>query len=401
MAAMTFMIRRVLQPRDSIAFVSLQRDFALDSETRTALEHLKGNPNVSLYAFDLPARQAVFVEVPEQASVLDRSLPLFYQQQRALAHRVHVVKLGDLHNMSSDAPLDKDRVLFLYSTGRCGSTLLVDILSRASKTVVLSEPDMFTQLRSHDISEDERQALARSATSLLVGRFGAGGARVVFKFRSQVCQLWPSLDAALSNPPSLFMYRNAIDVVQSFDSMNDSMRGMSKWMVRSPMLSTLAQAWRDRRLSRMAQARDEEFASILINCRPADIVARCGWHGVLLLRWLKYVDAYARARERSPESLVALRYEDLIRDQAATIGALFARFGWPQDEVEHCCKATQRHSQENTRLAASGAPRRLDRQSIDVMLEVVRRHSRLGDAHAVLPGTLEPSARFRRGGHTN
>jgi hypothetical protein len=213
----------------------------------------------------------------------------------------------------------------------------------------------------------------------------------VIKFRSQVCHLWPSLDAGLSNPPSLFMYRNAIDVVQSYDHMNSSMRGMTRWLFKAPVVSTLVRVWSKRRLIKMSRAMNTAFASILVDCSPADVVSPSGLHGTFLLRWLRNVDAYLRALERSPGSIAALRYEDLMRDERMTVGALFARFGWPEDEVEHCCGATQRHSQENTRLVTSGASGRLDRRSVEILLEIVEKHSRVGDAYALLPGTIQPS----------
>jgi hypothetical protein len=390
--AATFTVRRALQPRDSITPVSLRADFALANETGGDVDYIRNSPNISLYAFDLPAREAVFVEVPDQAGLLDDSLPFLYQRQRALARRVHVVSFDELRRMAADLPARKDGMLLVYSTGRCGSTLLGGILRRASKTAVLSEPDMFTQLRSHDLPEHERQALARQAMSLLLERFGGNGVRVVIKLRSQACRLWSSFDAALSNPPSLFMYRNAIDVVHSFDRLNDSMNGLSAWLRKVPVLSTLAEALRQRRLLGTVQVMREDFGSTLIGCSPTDVVSMCGWRGFLLLRWLRYVEEYSRARGRSPESVAALRYEDLIRDTRGTVGALFGRFGWSPDEVEHCCGATQRHSQENTRLAASRTSGRLDRQSSDLMREIMRRYTSLGDAHAVLPGTIQTSA---------
>jgi hypothetical protein len=162
--ATTFTVRRALQPRDGIAFISLREDFALGDQTSTAIDSITTNPNISLYAFDLPHRRAVFVEVPEQASVLDGSLPFFFQQQRALARRVHVVSFDELQTMAAGVPRRPDSVLLVYSTGRCGSTLLAGILSRASKTVVLSEPDMFScvQMPSRSASAKRWQGRRRA-----------------------------------------------------------------------------------------------------------------------------------------------------------------------------------------------------------------------------------------------
>ena len=164
MEAERFTVRRLLQTPDSPRLVSM-RDFTLDGPVPSSLETIKGTPNISLYAFDLTERRAIFVETSPAVDLRVDDLPFLYQRQRKHALPIHIVQL---YRMAADVKRGPGQVVFLYSTGRCGSTLLEQILGKASSLVGLSEPDTFTQLIL-PAAESDRKTLIVSTSKLLQG----------------------------------------------------------------------------------------------------------------------------------------------------------------------------------------------------------------------------------------
>ena len=81
--------------------------------------------------------------------------PFLYQQQRHSALRTYVVnyqafiqavaRLQEQDGDTSGSDL-LQRIVLLYSTGRCGSTLLSKLLGRGQGVNSVSEPDFYSML---------------------------------------------------------------------------------------------------------------------------------------------------------------------------------------------------------------------------------------------------------------
>jgi hypothetical protein len=119
----------------------------------------------------------VFVRV-DQAAVDASSRPFVYQAYRDLATAAYLVPFAEAHAVTSQL-FGKEQselissVLFVQSTGRCGSTLLSKLLHVLSNAYSLSEPDIFSiiqveaTLKSNLMPRDETIRLFRTCTTLL------------------------------------------------------------------------------------------------------------------------------------------------------------------------------------------------------------------------------------------
>lgn len=138
------------------------------------------NPDVCVYTLAPKQNAVVLVE----AKVNSVKKPFLYQQQRLTATRCYLMHyvvyekaLRALQQTSKRSAEDLLReVLFLHSTGRCGSTLLSKLLDNGPSMVSVSEPDVFSALSialiENTISERDFLQVARAASWHLAYRFG-------------------------------------------------------------------------------------------------------------------------------------------------------------------------------------------------------------------------------------
>lgn len=160
----------------------------------------------------------IFVETPRQAALQD---VLVCNAQRKYAQRVWLVPLEHVRRFV-DRRLDEDpaqaeNILFVQSTGRCGSTLLSKVLDAIGGVHSLSEPDVYTQI--WDTVLAGREALSGVNTHQLLHdvtvlyammlRFhSAGDGLVCLKLRSQCIEVAESMHKAIPSAKQIFMYRD-------------------------------------------------------------------------------------------------------------------------------------------------------------------------------------------------
>lgn len=102
------------------------------------------NPLISLYCLDHTNRRALFVETKPGVDL--SQAPFFYQAQYENTVNLLGVPYETLHDLASNISLDSNCLIFVYSVGRSGSTLLGSALNAIDGIVGISEPDVFTQL---------------------------------------------------------------------------------------------------------------------------------------------------------------------------------------------------------------------------------------------------------------
>jgi hypothetical protein len=169
--------------------------------------------NVSLYCLDPENRRALFAETDPAADLI--RAPFLYHAQHQAARRLVAVPYDLLHELADEVPFDPERLTLIYSTGRCGSTLVSRALSESPGVLSLSEPDVFTQLvilqRTGVHDDNEIRSLLRSCTLLQcapAARRGEADA-VVIKFRSFVIHLAGLYRDLFPEAKIVFLYRNA------------------------------------------------------------------------------------------------------------------------------------------------------------------------------------------------
>ena len=174
---------------------------------------LVDNDKLNVYGMFEDDKGVVLVEPAPEAACkgLKHAATFQYQQLRGTAHKrailislrsfhAAVTALKAQHNITSKATEEAllSRIVFVHSTGRCGSTLLSKALGSAYDICSISEPDIYSTVflaqRDKRLARSEAQQLLRDATFLLALRSGINDkgskhSHLAIKFRS-----WVALD---------------------------------------------------------------------------------------------------------------------------------------------------------------------------------------------------------------
>jgi hypothetical protein len=185
---------------DRIA-ISTSGDFMLGASQVVAHDEA-ASMNALPYCLDFARRRFVYA-VGVDAREAQRA-PFYYLHLRRTAQSVLSIPWegGDLHFGAEKAPV------FLFSPGRCGSTLLSRILSAANCPNV-SEPDFYTQATSalwsspfNPLREKTRDAAADMGSDLCM----ITGDATVVKLRAESCRA-PGMLVQPKEKRTLFMTR--------------------------------------------------------------------------------------------------------------------------------------------------------------------------------------------------
>lgn len=110
-------------------------DFGLTPAGQISEAVVLASPDWTLYCLDVNSRRAVFVELPIGTDL--SRVPFVYAQQYTEACRAALMPFDRLIAMS-DAIAPPTGLAFLFSTGRCGSTLASRILAQLPEVWNLS-----------------------------------------------------------------------------------------------------------------------------------------------------------------------------------------------------------------------------------------------------------------------
>ncbi|MEJ1970208.1 MAG: hypothetical protein WDN03_16500 [Rhizomicrobium sp.] len=154
------------------------------------------------YCLDVLKRRSLYVGGVEARDA--QAAPFYYLHLRRHAQTIVSVpwEAGPLRGGARCAPI------FLFSPGRCGSTLLSRILSDAGLGNV-SEPDFYTQLTSAAAASPFnpwRAAMAGAVANMGSDLAAALGPSPVVKLRAESCRA-PGLLVQQREPRTLFMTR--------------------------------------------------------------------------------------------------------------------------------------------------------------------------------------------------
>ena len=261
------------------------------------------SPNISLYCVDPARREAIFVETPSDVDL--GAAPFYYQAQYESAIGLIAVSFEVLHEVSDAAP-SPDRLLLLYSVGRCGSTVISRMLRETPGVLGLSEPDVFTQLtmlrEAGELTGDEVSALVRSCTRIICAP-GVNRA-VAIKFRSFAIDLATVFAHHFPESRAIFVYRDALGWARS------TMRAFGPSQPASEEMQIASQDRHALLLPLLAQYRHARGRLLTQHEMMA-----CHW--VALMRG-------ALSWQATGAELFALRYRDLVAAPQAALAALYA-----------------------------------------------------------------------------
>lgn len=319
------------------------------------------NYNVSLLAVELD--QALFVEVPHGYDIFDcRKSPFIHIGQFKESVRIITMPLSAFFRCAEELGDPKSKVIWLHSTGRCGSTAMSQVFEAIPNCTTVSEPMcMFTyrneggvvyntkkyrQLLNSETYENVVKATARMMAKpnehnpdiLFIKNFTLSGVIEV-----------PLLEQMFPNDSHLFLYRDCLDTVQSYLKSLNSHFWMAlvmklranaclRYTIRSPKL--LFKALSPPEIIDMNQWLNDTNTQL-------DMSA----FGLLVIQWSSCCQYYTHLVNTTPTQMKAIRYEDIVEHKDATLHLLFEFCGISLDYMELAKKSLEADSQAGTCLS--------------------------------------------------
>lgn len=392
-------------------------DFETKPAGTTTTAWLMQQPNVSIYCLDHASRQAIFVETAVSADLTAH--PFFFQAQYEHAQRLLAVSYDEFIEMGRQSSAEGDDLILIYSVGRCGSTLLANVLKQVDGMYNLSEPDVFTdilRLREPDGSQDDLvRALLRSVLVSLRQPVAQGAySGWSIKFRSYGIELADLIAEAMPAAKVLFLYREAeswlTSTIRAFDKLNSAEYSVGTAVERryyrlaQRLRAVGADRWAgplvrriDRRagmLSAHALTIRTRFAPLLQHYLPQLAAGELSRVELIVLGWLsgmqRYLDLHAQGLP-----MLAVRYEALIAAQETAVRHIFAYCDLPPATVASALQAFAVDSQAGTSIARtavrSQTPILTPAQQAAVR-RMIAQHPDIGAPDALLPGTWRLAA---------
>lgn len=316
---------------------------------------------ITPYCLDDRRRRLLLVEVEEHVDLLTAD-PFFYEAQRDHAVRMHAVAYSDVARLA-DTLLPADAApspVFLHSTGRCGSTLLSQMLAATGALQSVSEPDFYSQATILSrLSGGRRDAQLRrlmdGCTRLLCHalrcRDPAAG-RPLIKLRSWCLPAAPLFEPLSGRWHNMFLYRDPLPTINSFLNAYFSAQQYHlwrRWQLDRLLLSALGA---------LPVTRNALGATVpLFNDPQFRKAGRRGAAQYFTLQWLSHMQDSVRLQQQRPGFFSArIRYEDLVQRPADCLGGLMAMLGrtMPALPDDLCADLLARNSQKGSRMQSKG-----------------------------------------------
>ncbi|HSG45525.1 MAG TPA: hypothetical protein VLA72_20455 [Anaerolineales bacterium] len=352
-----------------------QSDFEFEVGESIDPQIVVTNPRITLYCLDHAHQRALFVE---NAPGVDLSqAPFFYHAQYENAVNLYGVSYDTLHELAKGIALDSQRLIFVYSTGRSGSTLVGAALNAVDGVVGLSEPDVFTQLVTErdfgGSNQDEISALINSCMKLQCKPTEKIPNPVAWavKFRSFSTELGDLLYEHYPDSKNIFLYRDAESWMQSagraFSENGDSVE-----------FRTMLQGWFSTLVPSLARHASENG--------PLLPIAVIGTHA-----WLAVMDKYLDLH-KSGVPFKAFRFDDIKATREVAVKEIIEYCGLSDVDMDAVYKALERDSQADSPIAQeilAGRDFELSDQHRADIAKTLAAHPVIQDGHFVVPSTWE------------
>ncbi len=307
--------------------------FRLREIGRQPAEGILRNPHITLYSLDFEPRAAVFVELPAD---VDLSQAAFYfDTQFEEATRVLTVPFETMIQLATSVEMDDSRLVNIYSTGRCGSTLASQVFAQIPGVVNISEPYTLSQLviaRNTGASDEGELVALLEATIRLLCKSAAETAWVV-KGQSFVIELGDWWHRLYPHTRNLFLYRHAETWLRS------GLRAYSS----GPQPPDEEHRERERQ-------RRQHMGSLVPPIARYDPEQPLSHAGILALMWLRAMERYVQLCESGMEML-AIRYASWLSAPRKTAEAMLDYCRCRPADMTAVYEILDRDSQAGTRLS--------------------------------------------------
>lgn len=359
------------RPNNSPSLVAdLRKDFRLGEIEQVPVEIILENPNVSLYGLDFRNRSAVFVEIPADTNL--SHAPFYFNTQFQKAKRVLTIPFETMIKVSKSVTIDDDRLIFIYSVGRCGSTLASQIFAQIPGVINISEPFALSQLviarNTRKAREDELVALLEAAIRLLC-KTEADTAWVV-KGQSFVIELGDWLHNIYPYTKNLFLYRHAETWLES------GLRAFSRGVEET---------------DEEKKIRRELLGSLVPAIAQYDAELTLSHTGILSLMWLTAMEQYVQYSRMGIEML-AIRYASWLSAPRKTAEAMLEYCGCKPADMTAIYETLNRDSQADSHLSREALQqhnRTLDELELEELHRHLQKHDFIHDADFEVPNTVQ------------
>lgn len=347
-----------------------EKDFTLGSGLAAPLATLIEQEDWSLYSLDLAQGLAWFVELPPGS---DLSASAFaFRDQRRLAQRMLQVSLDDLIEIAAQAPRPS-KVIFVFSVGRCGSTLVSHVLNTSPMVWGLSEPIAFPRLIMTNYNSDERLtaprermvALIRACTRLQFRPPRASGRDVfALKFHSQCLFQADLYFEAFPDAAFVFLYRDAVGWTKSWYQMSQKYGYAAR--LSGPAKLDM---W-----NCVTAADDLSHLRHYVDIDAEQVALEDG----LVHGWARNMEEYTRYLWAGVPFL-AMRYNELNSDRVASLTRLFVHCGLPAEHAVAGLAAFDRDSQAGDVVSHDVVAEAMTEDQVARLREVLARRPDFND----------------------
>ncbi len=372
MTATTFEV--VDRPHSASFRLADIRNFDLREIDQSPVEKILENPHITLYGLDFENKRAAFVETPADVNL--SQAPFYFRTQFEKATRVLTIPFETMIQLAKSVAIDDNRLISIYSVGRCGSTLASQIFAQISGVINISEPYTLSQLviarNMKAASEDDLVALLE-ATICLLCKTTAETAWVV-KGQSFVIELGDWLHKIYPHTKNLFLYRHAETWLRS------GLRAYSR---------SVEEANEEHR-AREKQRR-ERLGALVPAIAQYDASQPLSHAGMLSLMWLTAVERYVQYCNMGIEML-AIRYASWQSAPQKTAEAMMDYCQCRPTDMTAIYETLNRDSQAGTHLSRETLERQ-ERVITELELEELhwhlQHHAFIHDADFEVPNTLK------------
>ena len=348
-------------------------DFGFEVGESIDPQILVTNPRITLYGLDHANQKALFVE---NAPGVDLSqAPFFYHAQYESTVNLYGVSYDTLHKLAKDVVLDSHRLIFVYSVGRAGSTLVGAALNAVDGVVGISEPDVFTQLVTFrdfgGSNKAEISALVNSCMKLQCKPTEQIPSPVAWavKFRSFSIELGDLLYEHFPNSKNIFLYRDAESWMQSagraFVEDGDSVE-----------TRTYFQAWFSTLVPSLARHVSENGPLLSMSSLGAQA-------------WLAVMERYLEMHGNGVP-LMAFRFDDIKAAREKAVKQILEYCGFSNVDMEAVYKSLKRDSQADSPIAQeilAGRDFKLSDGHRADIAQALAAHPVIQDGHLIVPST--------------
>ena len=224
----------------------------------------------------------------------------------------------NMQQVLEHAVIDK-QLVFIGMTGRCGSTLLLQMFEATGRAVTFSEPEVLNTLAQwqNQYSAHQFRALVKSCVILLCKLKCSDADAYVFKMTPPTITIMPALQQLFPSAKFLFTYRNGLDVAKSSYKVAPQMP-----LIQMALLNAKFSARRAQRAFAAMGIPSDQF-SIVINNNLA----------FFYYIWVTCVRSYRSVRQQHVD-VVAVQYEQLQTQPLQCVRHVFRHCQFPCTDMQ-------------------------------------------------------------------